>query len=75
MPTTWSVVAPSTSDFRPDVCRHTSGCSLDGRERQIATSSGEGSLLCNRWDASMVWTTRTEASRSFSSSDSASYAA
>ena len=42
---------------------HTSGCSLAGRVRQIATSSGDGSLLNSRCDASIVCTTRTPSSR------------
>ena len=33
MPTTWSAVAPITSDLRPERWRHTSGCSFAGRWR------------------------------------------
>ena len=41
--------------------------SRDG-DRHRASSSGDGSLFTRRCDASMVWTTRSERQRSFSSS-------
>jgi hypothetical protein len=42
--------------------------------RQISTSRSDGSGLMRRWLASIEWTTRTEAERSFSSSVSSSKA-
>ena len=51
--------APASADPTGGV--HTSGCSFDGRDRHTASSSGDGSSLTRRWDASMVWTTRSDA--------------